>query len=631
MLDVDGPPSTAPLAVARIPLGDSRVVAGEVEALRSRVVQLEAERANWQEERSQCRLVWEDRPDPGFVAARERLPLLVEEPSLAIGAGDHPHLLIEGDNYHALLELTYTHRGQVDVIYIDPPYSTNSAAIPYDDNFDHSTWLSLMEPRLLLARDLLAPDGFLAASIDDNEMPRLVLLLERVFGAGSTKVVVVKMSEASGVKMAHARRGGLPKLKEYLVLAMAGGVRGLLLDPIPKEAWDEEYHQFLDGLTEAGRSQIDGVEDLAADGTPPSDDDLARLEDEVLSNLRPISVAKAASRDGVDARDKGQARAFQQWRLANAWRICQFVTGESVKLLVEARKAQRSGQVLAVRSRTGLLYIARREGRRQQMLFADKYLTTHPGDLWTDFRTTGLEAEGGVVFKNGKKPLALLRRIIKAHPKKDALVLDFFAGSGSTGHAVLELNREDGGTRRFVLVTSNEAETDDRGRPTGRLICRDICYRRLHNVMVGYERGKTHVAELGGSLRYLVADRVGLSAADALIPDRASQVVAALAEDTLRVRADCFRLVERRPEFVVFESGQRLLAILHRYSTRAALVGVLKPIVGDREVHIYPFAPENVADTKWFRDQLGERTLVMRLPDEITHTYERLILGARRA
>lgn len=624
MLDVDGPPSAAPLPVAQVLPGDSRAVAGEVEALRSRVAQLEAERANWREERSQCRLVWEDRPDPGFVAARERLPLLVEEPSLAIGAGDHPHLLIEGDNYHALLELTYTHRGQVDVIYIDPPYSTNSAAIPYDDNFDHSTWLSLMEPRLLLARDLLAPDGFLAVSIDDNEMPRLVLLLERIFGAGSTKVVVVKMSEATGVKMTHANTSGaLPKIKEYVVLAKGGGVRGLVMDPITKDKWDEEYHQFLHGLTKGGRAELDRVEEHG-----PSSDDIDHLEKEVLTGIRVIAVGEAAAMDGVSLKDK---EVFNAWRLENAWRICQFVTADSVKALVDARAKLVASEIVAVRSSTGLLYVARREGRRQRILFADKYLTTHPCDLWTDIRTTGLASEGGVVFKNGKKPLALLRRIIKAHPKRDALVLDFFAGSGSTGHAVLELNREDGGTRRFVLVTSNEAETDDRGRPTGRLICRDICYRRLHNVMVGYERGKTHVAGLGGSLRYLVADRVGLSAADALIPDRASQVVAALAEDTLRVRADCFRLVVRRPEFVVFESGRRLLAILHRYSARAALVGVLKPIVGDREVHIYPFAPENVADTKWFRDQLGERTLVMRLPDEITHTYERLILGARRA
>ena len=141
-------------------------------------------------------------------------------------------------------------------------------------------------------------------------------------------------------------------------------------------------------------------------------------------------------------------------------------------------------------------------------------LTSHPGDLWLDIKTTGMSAEGGVSFKNGKKPLSLLHRVIKAHPKKNALVLDFFAGSGTTGEATLALNAEDQGARRFILVTNNEDETDQNGNSTGQRICRDICYRRLQGALSKY----------GGSLRYFVSDDENhmVSREEASVRDRAA-------------------------------------------------------------------------------------------------------------
>jgi adenine-specific DNA-methyltransferase len=421
---------------------DQRLEPATIDALRSRIAQLEAEKARWVATRGLCELVWDFRADAGVRAAHERVPLLTEDPGLAIGNGDHPNLLIEGDNYQALLELSYTHASKIDVIYIDPPYSTNSAAIPYDDSFDHSTWLSLMEPRLRLARELLSPDGFLAVSIDDNEMPRLVLLLERIFGSGSTKVVVVKMSDASGVKMAAAYRVGIiPKIKEYLVFAKPGGVKGLQVERIAKGAWHHDrFNQFMTGLTRAARQEID----LRLEAGNPSDEDLSRVE-ALLADVTLSSVAEAARAAGIDIREQ---KRYDRWLHDNAWRICGFgwIQGGTLELRDARAQLVPDARWLAVRTTRNLLYILRPTFGLAQLLFADLYLTSHPCDIWTDIGIgRNIAEEGGVTLRNGKKPLQLLRRVVKAHPNKRALVLDFFAGSGTTGQATLELNAEDGG------------------------------------------------------------------------------------------------------------------------------------------------------------------------------------------
>ena len=316
----------------------------------------------------ECRLIWPDKPDPGITETRQTLPMLTDAPALAYGSGSRPNLLIEGDNFPTLIELSYTHGPVFGVIYIDPPYATNSSAIGYEDGFDHSEWLSMMKPRLVLAKHLLAPDGFIAISIDDNEMARLVLLCEQVFGEKSVKVVAVKMSEAAGVKMTHKK---IHKLKEYVIFAKPGGVKGVEIELVAKEEWDEAYNQFLDGLTRDARSKIDDL--VAGDVTEAS---VARVE-ALLAGVRIRSAREAASAAGVAVKDK---KAFAAWRADNAWRIVQFTNGSgSVMRLAHDKAAQRHWDdlLLALRTPKGVLRIARRDNGRT-LLFADNYLMTSP-------------------------------------------------------------------------------------------------------------------------------------------------------------------------------------------------------------------------------------------------------------
>ncbi|MBO4543122.1 MAG: site-specific DNA-methyltransferase, partial [Bacteroidales bacterium] len=164
-------------------------------------------------------LVWEDVPEAFEKEAENKIPILEEVKDKAIknDDGKPTHILIEGDNYHALQCLNYTHRGKVDVIYIDPPYNTgsdgftykdkrfldqfpNGTTIPKEHPLRHSTWLSFMSKRLELAKNLLSEKGVIFISIDDNEQANLKLLCDKVFGEDSFVTTIhVEMSATQGM------------------------------------------------------------------------------------------------------------------------------------------------------------------------------------------------------------------------------------------------------------------------------------------------------------------------------------------------------------------------------------------------------------------------------------------------
>ncbi|MDO8657666.1 MAG: site-specific DNA-methyltransferase, partial [Candidatus Levybacteria bacterium] len=163
-------------------------------------------------------LVWMDVPEAFEDDVENKLPILKEVPELAIknNDGKPTHILIEGDNYHALTCLSYTHKGKIDVVYIDPPYNTGSdgfrykdkrildkfpdgTEVPKDNPFRHSYWLSFMQKRLDLVRDLLSKNGVVFISIDDNEMAQLKLLCDSIFGDDNVEVMIWhKVADDSG-------------------------------------------------------------------------------------------------------------------------------------------------------------------------------------------------------------------------------------------------------------------------------------------------------------------------------------------------------------------------------------------------------------------------------------------------
>jgi len=434
-------------------------------------------------------LVWDAEREPEQVVldCENSLPILKHITSKTINTCDsEDNILIEGDNYHALSVLNYTHKEKIDIIYIDPPYNTGSKDFIYnddyvnhEDSYKHSKWLNFMDKRLNLAKNLLTKDGVIFASIDDNEYPRLVLLFEKIFGEKNVKTIAVKMSESTGVKMSHIiNNGGIAKLKEYIVLAKPSGINNIFLDKIPKEKWDNEYKTLITNVTQ---NDINIIKEIR-DNEKRTDEDILRC-DKILASFETISLNNYFKENNITKKEDKQRFQYE-----NAYRIFRTVaTTGSAKNIADIKKDTIKGNFFCIKTPRNKLYFIIANYNKAQLqprikiLFADDYLTQHPGDFWSDIKTTGLDNEGSVDFKNGKKPIKLIERLIKSIKKEKITVLDFFAGSGTTGEVVLKLNEKQ--NIKFILCTSNDNEEH---------ICDNATYPRLQYAINKY----------GGNLQY---------------------------------------------------------------------------------------------------------------------------------
>lgn len=387
------------------------------------------------------------------------------------GGPDKPfHTVINSENFHALEALTFTHAGQVDVIYLDPPYNTggksfwlyNDDYVDKEDGFKHSKWLAFMERRLKMAKKLLAPHGVLFVSIDDAEQHRLRMLLDQVFGESNfVDTLAVEMSTTSGPKTVNAQQGTIVKNVEFVHIYK----RSDAFDSVPHtplydgiDKWDPNYPLWLneDGTTESLYQRLDEEPSVRADivrfelvhaegknrskflGAPAMDILLAASEPAkqfILENLHRIGRTDTppVSAHGVDV-------PVGQW--------------------IEHRTEGRDYRL--TRSSKGKVWQIYTLDRNYRM--SDDYAprfgrTVIRGDLWKGFHSdmAHVSTEGNVKFSNGKKPIRLIQQLIRwANNKPDAVILDFFAGSGTTAHAVMAMNAEDGGRRRSIVVTNNE-------------------------------------------------------------------------------------------------------------------------------------------------------------------------------
>jgi adenine-specific DNA-methyltransferase len=363
------------------------------------------------------------------------------------------------------------------MIYIDPPYNKDKDFI-YPDKWSdpikeykritgqidedgnvtssdsedeggrHTKWLNMMYPRLRLARNLLTDDGYICIQIDDDEYENLKKISNEIFGEENfVTTIAVKMSEATGMKMAHADKR-LPKLKEYILVYKKEKTN---INPvsIPKEEWDKEYKIYVKNIS---RDEINYIKEVR-DNDKRTTDQIEKCE-QILSKATLVSLSEVYKEKNLISESERESFNYD-----NAWRILRDVaTTNNVKLLADRKKEITESPLFFIETPQKKAYIIRRDYNsnanqpRIKMLFADDYLCTNPGDFWQDIKTTGLDNEGFVDFRNGKKPLKLITRLIKMFSNENDIILDFFAGSATTAHSVLQLNYDEGSNRKFIMV-----------------------------------------------------------------------------------------------------------------------------------------------------------------------------------
>lgn len=352
---------------------------------------------------------------------------------------DEDNLIIKGNNLLALHSLKKRYAGKVQCIYIDPPYNTGNDSFKYNDRFNHSTWLTFMRNRLEIAKELLSEEGLIFVQCDDNQQAYLKVLLDSIFSKENfMSNIVIKMSEASGVKMSHANKR-LPKLKEYILSYKKNSNSEINTLKVKKKYWDSEYNSIFVGIDEDEFQKLDKI----------INKDIRDEKDFSLLNnyMEKLEFQGLPDYFRDNKIPKNEQEAFK-WN--NSYRIFRTAATsekftEQVKNFVKDNEIRSSiFYYVTPQNRLYLLKnISNNENKkpRIQILLAKNYLETNPGDFWNDIKTTGLDNEGIVSFKNAKKPEEIIKRIITIATNTNDTVLDFFMGSATTQAVAMKMNR----------------------------------------------------------------------------------------------------------------------------------------------------------------------------------------------
>lgn len=365
------------------------------------------------------------------------------------------NLVIKGNNLLTISSLLKKFENRIKCIYIDVPYNTGNDSFGYNDKFNHSSWLTFMKNRLVIAHKLLKPEGTIAISVDNYEIAYLLVLLDEIFGKENRKnIITVKRGSVTGAKVINP---GVVNIVEYVVLYSKEASVWKPNRVYAAKGYDDRYGNIIINYEDGYKKWEFGT-----------------VLDEFAKELG-IKKSKLKAELGGD-----YERALENFALKNADRIIQFATLDDNSISAEARAKKKESMetnsiVFYERGDEKPYYI--KNGKlilfaKDRLIEIDGKLTfSQPvSDIWDDVLPNDIHNEGGVEFRKGKKPEKLLRRIIELCTNPEDVVMDFFAGSGTTGAVALKMNR------KFILCEQMD-------------YIEDITCSRLKNVILGDARG----------------------------------------------------------------------------------------------------------------------------------------------
>jgi adenine-specific DNA-methyltransferase len=537
-------------------------------------------------------LVWEEKPENVVEMCKKSLPVLKEVKNKGIITNENKlvNLLIEGDNYHALSVLNYTHEKKVDIIYIDPPYNTgkkdefkfNDQWIDENDSYRHSKWLSFMEKRLQLAKSLLKNSGVIFISIDDNELTQLRLLLDEIFDRNFIALFIHKNNSSKN-------QANLVSVStEYLLLykRTKDGLKG------------KEWKIFKKGAKDIART----YDKLKAKGLS-----LEEIEDQIKEMYSRPKYAHLSRWNKIDEKGVFKDADLSREGGPKDYTIINPYTGKHC--VIPTRGWGKSYEELLRLQKEDLIWYGDEDtppGLKdyitdEDQIIPDSFLYY---DNSVDTRTIK-NMFGELVFEN-PKPLELIKTIISMSSDKNAIILDFMAGSGTTGHAVLELNKEDGGNRQFILCTNNENN-----------ICTDVCYPRIQKAIEGYtDSKKQKVAGLGGNLKYFKTDFV-----DAEPSDKNKKKLTEQATEMLCIREGTFEQVLDKRNFKIFKNNSHYTGIIFDQLAIPEFKKAIKGIKGKFSVYVFSLGDDTFDEE--FED-IKQKVKLSPIPEAILRVYRRI-------
>ena len=503
-------------------------------------------------------IVWEEKKENVVEDCKKRLPVLKEvtDRSLFSDQRSLVNVLIEGDNYHVLSVLNYTHPESIDMIFIDPPYNTGNGDFVYNDNivdkldtYRHSKWLSFMHSRLKLAKKLLNDIGTIFITIDDNEIAQLKLLCDYIFEEKNL-IGIIAWKHRDSIS-----NDLLISQNHNYILVYAKNI-------------DEKFKY---------RKEFRLEKDLSGFRNPDSD---------------PRGPYKLTPVDGPGGARKGNPH-YEFLGIEGYWRYSK----DKMQELYDEGLIVKRGKSLA---RKYYLTDAEKSGGKVATTWWDDAGTTTEG-------TRELKSLLGDTNFNNPKPTKLLRKIIELSTKKDSIILDFFAGSGTTGEAVMEANLKDGGGRRFILCTNNESS-----------ISTDVCYPRLKNV-IEINRTKAQESGIRNSfyLKYYRTDFVDADETDSnkkKLVDRSTEM--------LCLKENCFNLEFEGKEFRIYSgNNDKLLSIIYDDEGIEDCKVKLKDLAKRTVVYIFSLDDSNKEEE--FTD-IADLIEIRPIPASILNVYRRL-------
>ncbi|HEY5589569.1 MAG TPA: site-specific DNA-methyltransferase [Paludibacter sp.] len=549
------------------------------------------------------------------------------------------HILIEGDNLHALTALTFTHEDKIDVIYIDPPYNRGDNDFKYNDNwiekdnpFKHSLWLNFISKRLKIAKRLLNDKGVMIIHIDEHEFDALNLLLEtEIFSEEDSLGVIIwnKQNPKGDSK-------GVATMHEYVLVYCKN---------------KQEFKSLENIIT---RPKPNAVKMLNKAKRLYSKIGKIGIPDEIKEVIKPFNFSKEILRDFEVRYDLELVnKEFQNWLsrqdfsggekaykfidelgrvyrgVSMAWPNKEQAPDDYFIPLIHpitqkpcpipARGWRNPTATMQKLLEKGLILFGNDETKQpeRKYLLSENMFENTPSIYNSGVSDDDLFKEIGIEFPY-PKPVEVAKYFLQTIHPKPRKILDFFAGSGTTLHATMQLNAEDGGNRQCILITNNENN-----------ICEDVTYKRNSCMINGYinSNNDNYIEGLkGNSLRYFRSEYVGRERTH---KNKKELVLAAT--ELLCIKEDIYAELDELNGKILdnkivrcFSDNGKFMLVIYDEEAIETLLPLISTINSYKKIKIYIFAPGQYPFTEEFEDVLDKVELCA-LPDAIYKAYSNVL------